>query len=221
MLLAIDTSTRLASVALYAAGVVRGEHTWWADQNHTAELWPQIMGLLQQEGIAPRQLTGIVVAIGPGSFNGLRVGLSAAKGLAWSLGLPLVGVCTLEAIAYQHSLLRMPIRPVLPAGRGEVNTALYRHLFRRWRQLEAPRLATLDQLCAETERRTLFCGELEAAQVETLRQSLGRRVVIAPPAAAPRRAAFLAELGAQRLAAAAADDPVTLQPIYLRHAVSG
>jgi len=216
MLLAIDTSTQIASVALYHNGMLQDESTWWSQQNHTAELMPAIINLLGRQGLTPSQLEGIAVALGPGSFNGIRVGVSTAKGLAYALGLPLVGVSTLEILAYAHSLMRIPIRPILPAGRGQINTALFRNFRHRWCRLEEDRITTWDEICIQTVRRTVFCGEIGQAEAERLRQDLGRLAVILPPAANWRRAGYLAELAWQRLQAGLCDDPITLQPIYLR-----
>jgi len=82
MLLALDTSTRFASIALYDEFGVQGELTWRVDQNHTEDLMPRVVDLMAGAHVTPASLTGVAVALGPGSFNGLRVALSAAKGLA-------------------------------------------------------------------------------------------------------------------------------------------
>ena len=94
MQLAIDTSTNTTSVALVQDSEVLAELTWRSGQNHTVELLPQLAHLLNQAKLNLQSASGIIVARGPGSFNGLRVGFSTAKGLAFSLGIPIVGIST-------------------------------------------------------------------------------------------------------------------------------
>jgi tRNA threonylcarbamoyladenosine biosynthesis protein TsaB len=214
--LALDTSTQTASVALFRAGRVLEEHTWWSEQNHTTELAPAVASLLARQGVGVSELQAVAVAVGPGSFNGLRVGMSFAKGMACSLGLPVIGVSTLEALAYQQLRFRGLIRPLIPAGRGELNTALFSASRGRWRRLEPDRLAALESVVAETAHRTLFCAGLLPEQAVLLREQLGKRAVIASPAACCPRAGYLAELAWQRLQAGQGIDAGVLEPIYLR-----
>jgi len=215
MLLAIDTATKIASVALYKEGEVRSERTWHSKDGHTVELMPNIVSMLEQEGVAPQDLTAVVVASGPGSFTGLRIGMSVAKSLAFALDIPLVGIPTLDVLAYPHANQRLPTCAIIQAGRGRICTALYQKRRGRWRRLSDYRLTTLADLCATIERRTLFCGEIDPQTDDTLRQRLAKLAVIASPASSLRRAGYLAELGWQRIERGEADDPVTLAPIYL------
>lgn len=215
MLLAIDTSTETASLALWRQSVVIAELTWHVAQDQTRKLLPNLVHLLELAGLELKDLTGLVVARGPGSYNGLRAGMASAKGLALALELPLVGIGTLEAEALPYAESGLPIRPIQDAGRGELATALYRLVRGQWCQLEEERLTTLEALCAEVRRQTLFCGELAHKVADQLRQNLGRLAVV--PASPPlRRAGYLAELGRRRLEAGDRDDLATLQPLYLR-----
>jgi len=216
MQLAIDTSTDTASLALVEDSEVLAELTWRCGQNHTAQLLPHLTHLLEQAKLDLKSATGIVVAKGPGSFNGLRVGISTAKGLALSLGVPLVGISTLEVEAYQHAQTGLPVCPVFNAGRGEIATALYQMKGKEWLQLAAEHITTTDALCSRITTKTIFCGEYVTQLASQLRKMLKQRAVIPPPASRLRRAAFLAELGQQRLQTGDYDDPATLQPLYLR-----
>ncbi|MFH1003763.1 MAG: tRNA (adenosine(37)-N6)-threonylcarbamoyltransferase complex dimerization subunit type 1 TsaB [Chloroflexota bacterium] len=216
MYLAIDTSTEIASIALAREGEVLAELTWRSGQNHSVELLPNLEHLLAQAGLTIEAALGIIVARGPGSFNGLRVGISTAKGLAFSRGIPIVGLSTLEVAAYPHALTGRPVRPIFNAGRGEIATATYQQQGDRWQTLEPEHLTVIDRLCAEIATPTVFCGEPGPAIIDELNQRLGGRAVIPPPAARLRRAAFLAELGYRRLQTGPPDDPTTLQPLYLR-----
>jgi tRNA threonylcarbamoyladenosine biosynthesis protein TsaB len=215
MLLALDTSTRFASIALYNESGVQGEHTWHVEQNHTEDLMPHVVALMAAAHVVPANLTGVVVALGPGSFNGLRVAMSAAKGMAIALHIPIVGFSTLETLAYQHGSLSLPVRPILEGGGPDLATALYRVTRNHWAQVEEPRLATVDAICEATTQRTLFCGEISPALAAEFRQRL-ENAIIAPPAANARRAGYLAELGWLRIRDGNVDDAGALQPLYLR-----
>jgi len=216
MQLAIDTSTDTASLALVEDSEVLAELTWHCGQNHTVQLLPHLAHLLHQTGLNLESTTGIIVARGPGSFNGLRVGISTAKGFALSLGVPIVGISTLEVAAYQHAETGLPVCPIFNASRGEIATALYRMKGKEWRQLAAEHITTVDALCSEITTRTVFCGDFVALIAPQLKKQLKQKAVIPPPATRLRRASFLAELGNQRLQAGDHDQPATLQPLYLR-----
>ena len=216
MQLAIDSSTDTASLAIARGNEVLAELTWCCGQNHSVELMPRLSRLLEQANIDLKSISGIIVARGPGSFNGLRVGISTAKGLAFSLGVPLVGISTLEAIAYSHAEAGLPVCPILNAGRGEIATAIYQLKGDRWQQITAEHISTVDALCTKITARTIFCGELTPAIIDELTGRLGQKAIIPPPASRLCRAGFLAELGLKRLQSGDCDQPSTLQPIYLR-----
>lgn len=213
--LAIDTSTRGTSVALYRDGLV-AEYNWQTRDQQTRELIPVIDTLLTREQIDVKALSGVAVALGPGSFNGLRVGVSTAKALALSLNLDLAGIGTLEASAYQYAGLPFQVRPVLNAGRGQINTALFQGDPQSWHQLEEPQAVTLDELINRIDEHVVICGEIEPVWASELRNRLGNLVYLPPMASWARRAGFVAELGWRRLSEGKADDIVSLQPIYLR-----
>jgi tRNA threonylcarbamoyl adenosine modification protein YeaZ len=216
VLVAIDTSTDIASLALVKDRLTVAEFTWRSGQNHTTQLLPNLTHLLKLVGLDISALTGIIVAKGPGSFNGLRVGISAAKGLAFSLNIPIVGVSSLEAEAYQYAGTSLPVCPVFNAGRNEIAAALYRKQAPGWRQLKAEYITTVEQLCAETKQKTLFCGEYLPAISSQLVLRLADRAVIVSPITDLRRASYLAELGMIKIAAGKTDNVATLQPVYLR-----
>ena len=216
MQLAIDTSTDTASLAIVQDSEVLAELTWRCGQNHTTQLLPHLAHLLNQTKLSLQSTTGIIVARGPGSFNGLRVGISTAKGLAFSLGIPIVGISTLEAEAYQHAETSLPMCPILNAGRGEIATAIYQAKHNEWRQLIAEHITTIEALCSQITTKTIFCGEFIPFIATQLTKQLKQKAVITPPAAGLRRASFLAELGLKRLKAGDYDNLTTLQPLYLR-----
>jgi tRNA threonylcarbamoyladenosine biosynthesis protein TsaB len=218
MLLALDTATRTAGLALYdqEAGRVLGEESWYCSDNHTVELMPRLVRLTAQLGVSPASLDGVVVSLGPGSFTGLRTGLGVAKGLVLAHRLPLVGIPTLEVVARPHIYQQLPIWAVLQAGRGRICAAHYVRRRGRWLQQAPYYLTTWEKLCAEVEKPSLLCGEIDAHDADSIREQLGPDVMIATPAASLRRAAYLAELGWERLAQNDRDNPATLAPIYLQ-----
>jgi len=195
---------------------VLAELTWRCEQNHSTQLLPHLASLLNQTKLSLQSADGIIVARGPGSFNGLRVGISTAKGLAFSLGIPIVGISTLEAEAYQHGETGLPICPIFNARRGEIATALYQAKHNEWRQLIGEHITTIETLCSQITTKTIFCGEFIPFIATQLRKQLKQKAVIPSPATSLRRASFLAELGLKRLKAGDYDNPATLQPLYLR-----
>ncbi len=216
MLVAIDTATNYASLALHDGFKVRAEYTWEAQRRHTVGLLPRLVAALEQLGLGVEHLSGVAVTRGPGSFTGLRVGLAVAKGLALARGLALVSVPTLDVVAVAQGRDRRPLCVVLQAGRGRVCVATYRWWRGEWYAREAPRLTTWPVLVEETSSPTLFCGEIDLVGADAL-ATLGERAVLLPAATRLRRAGFLAELAWRRLNRGEADDPATLTPIYLQY----
>jgi len=218
MLLALDTSTKQAGIALYdgARGLI-AEYNWHSANRHTEELMPAVAQMLAQASAKPSGLRAVAVALGPGSFTGLRVGLAAAKGLALANGLTLLGIPTLDTVAYPHQAQPVPVIAVLQAGRGRVYWAPYAHGPGGWAAQEPARLSTVPELANAVVRPLMFVGELSAVDRETLITWAGRsRVNFLPPALTLRRGGYLAELGWLRFEAGESDDPAALSPIYLQ-----
>ena len=214
--LAIDTSTDIAGLAIARGDQLLAELSWHCRQNHSVELMPLLNQLMMQAGVDYKDIGGIVVARGPGSFNGLRVGISSAKGLAFGLGVPLVGIGTLEAAAYHHASAGLPVCAAVNAGRDEIGAAIYQQIDGEWRQLIAEHVTTVDALCRQIDNKTIFCGPLPPGIEDELRRKLAERALIAPPIARLPRAGCLLELGAVRLDAGEDDGAAALQPLYLR-----
>ncbi len=216
MELSIDTSTDTAGIALSSQGEIIAELTWHAGQNHTAELAPNLLCIMEQTGLSLKDINGIIVAQGPGSFNGLRVGMSFVKGLALALDIPLVGISTLEVEAFPYASTALPICPIQNAGRGEIATALFQTKKGKWCRLAEEHITTVEALIPEIERRTIFCGRIPLAIVPLLRERLRGKALIVEGSAGFRRAGYLAELGWSRLKSCDFDHSPTLEPLYLR-----
>jgi tRNA threonylcarbamoyladenosine biosynthesis protein TsaB len=213
MLIALDTSTRWTGIALYDGerGLI-AERNWLAGNRHTAELLPECEALLKMVDLSRSALTAVAVAIGPGSFTGLRVALSAGKGLALARSIPLVGVPTLAATAYPFLSEHLPVLAIAEAGRGRACWASFRQgddLFDRRFSL-----SSLGEMLAQLDEPTLLAGEL----TPELRAACADLPLARPllPARAPRRAGYVAELGWLRLASGLQDDLESLAPIYLQ-----
>lgn len=221
MLLAIDTATTISSVSLYQDAVV-AESTWPAGRDHTRELLPEVERLLGLSGKSTKDLSAVGVSLGPGSYNGLRVGIASAKAICLTLGIPIIGIDTPRAMAYQFRLTFRPVRPLYNAGLGEIATGLYQARDQLFATLEEPHLATLDELLSASPSDTLFCGDLRPEWRDAIRVRFGEDGVMPRPAEDLRRAGYLAELAWKQLEAGIVSDAATLQPLYLRRpAISG
>jgi len=216
MELALDTSTDVSGLALSREGEVLAEMAWLAGQDHARQLFPALEALMERGGVGLEEVRAIFVALGPGSFNGLRVGLAAAKGLVLALGAPLVGVSTLEVEAFPFRSAGLPLCPVHGAGREDLAVALFREGLGGWERLWEDQLLSPAKLLSRLPEKVLFCGEIPPHFLDHLEAWEGD-AVIPSPNARRRRPAFLAELGWQRLQERGPDVAASLQPIYLRH----
>lgn len=213
MLLALDTATRFASLALHDGRVLRYEATWEAGRQHTTQLMPRIVAALEELRLKPEALSAVAVALGPGSFTGLRVGLAIAKGLALARGIPLVGIPTLDILAAAQGQSRYPLIAIIQAGRGRLCAARYRW-HKGWQRREGPFLTTWEDLLVSIIQPTLLCGEIDEKGFHLI-EGLGEQVTVLSSAHCLRRAGFLAELAWERVRRGETDDPATLAPLYL------
>lgn len=239
-LLSLDTSTRYSSIALCSEDELYGEYTWSSTNNHSVELLEYAQHLLTECQMTLQQLDAIVVATGPGSFNGVRVALATAKTLAFALRKPLVGVSTLESIAFQQQHVCGPICAILEAGRSELYVACY--IFEESANADGNKIYCMrrlgeyllcspqylaaylqehmrDWLAVPSEQGYppfLFCGEISEATRQALYANFAGHCLFVGKLEAPRRASVLASLALQRLRDNQVDDPLMLEPLYLR-----
>jgi tRNA threonylcarbamoyladenosine biosynthesis protein TsaB len=213
MLLAIDTSTRYAGVALADENRVLAARCWYSSVNHTTELMPAVSDTLKSRGLTPQDLAGIAVALGPGGFSALRVGMSAAKGLALAAQKPLAGLSTLELEAFPYLESGLAVCAVLDVGRKEVASARFDAAGERVRD---DLICGPEELLAEFTQPTLFCGEGLLPWAELIKERLGPRAVVISRWSPASRLWSLVELGRRQLAAGQTSDLVALQPYYLR-----
>jgi tRNA threonylcarbamoyladenosine biosynthesis protein TsaB len=214
VILALDTSTQQSSVALLDEKVVRSEWSWQSGGSASGQLHRVIAESMDLTAVSMDSLRGVVVARGPGSFSGVRVAISVAKGLAMGLGIPLVGISTLDVIGLQASAISDDVWAVLPAGRGQVYAAHFVGRGPGWRRDGDYRLLSAEELIPE-----LPGAEVAGDGVELLFQNQRDHSSLRPVAFGPcalRRAAFLAELGRIYLQSGGRDQLDDLEPLYLR-----
>jgi tRNA threonylcarbamoyl adenosine modification protein YeaZ len=217
MQLVIDTSTGYAGLAIVHGYQILAETIWQCGSNHSVELSPHLVSLLAQNKVDIQSIDCVIVAKGPGSFNGLRVGVSEAKGIAYSLGIPIIGISTLEATAYQFALTGMPVCAIQNAGREEIAAAIFQRKQRKgWCRVMEEQITTLSQIQHQIKIPTIFCGEFNEATGMQVKKLFKSRALMPTPAGQLRRAAYLAELGQIRITAQDYDNLATLQPLYLR-----
>lgn len=213
MLLAVDTSTTRAGIALYNGEVV-AESVWLAGRDHGRHLMPLIQQTLDRLRLKPSDLTAVAAARGPGSFTGLRVGLAVARGLQVGLGVPLHGVGTLEVLANSLPPLDYPVWAVLAAGRGRYAAAQFRASGGRYVQDGKLMGITVETLLRLAVDRCGIVGDLDA-EARMAVSGLGPHVWVAPPALAVRRPAVLAELAWLRIQRGDTPSADAGEPIYL------
>ena len=213
MLLAVDTSTAQVGLAVYDGAQVIGEYAWRSRQRHTVELAPAIHELLTRCGLAMDELRALGVALGPGSFTSLRVGLSLVKGFAFARGLPLIGIPTLDILAAAQPLSRMPLLAAIQAGRGRLAGGWYRRSKGGWKAKGPARVMTAKGLVEEVNSPAIVCAELTAEERRILAGN--PEIQLVSPAGSVRRPAVLAEQAWKRWQAGDVDDGPTLAPIYL------
>jgi len=197
MLLAIDTSTSFSGIACYSQEGLLGECVWQSERNHTAQLLPQLDMLFQHIERVPADIEAIGVALGPGSWSGIRVGIS-----------------TLDVLAYQHRLAGTLICPIIRLGRGRFATARFQYQD-SWKRVSDYRSASLVELCIGLKDEVLFCGDVTSDVREQLTLELGEYALFPDDVTNVRRPSYLAHMAWQRYSANDEDNIVQLEPLYL------
>ena len=223
-ILGIDTSTPIGSVALIDDDNLVAEHTLNIVQAHSSRLMPAIDTVLKWSDITADDLDGCAVGIGPGSFTGIRIGVATIKSLCYALDKPIIGVSTLEAVAYNLRWTNGPICPLLDARRNEVYGAIFEggtewHRFSEDLCLSID--AFLDRLGETTAQRRVptpfnFVGDGLLTYGDAVREKLGERAHFADAIFNVPRGATIAYLGSQRLQHGESDNYWTLVPNYVR-----
>ena len=215
LLVAMDTASDVAGVALLEGGGLLGEVTWNARQSHSRQLLPALDWLLSHSDRSKDQIAAIAVCLGPGSYAGMRVGLSTAKAMAYALDVSLMGVGRLEAEALP--LVEASNRRVIPvqaAGRAELAWAVYQPSEEEMVEVAGPRLGPVDDLLLAVQAGDIVTGDVERLNEETVSRlgQAGVRLLDSTHS----RVVGIARLGHRRLLRGDTDDPDALVPMYLR-----
>lgn len=214
-ILAIDTSGATASVAVYQ-GRVLAEATWQSGRRHSAQLLRVIDIVMELADVDKGALSGVAVAAGPGSYSGLRVGISTAMALALALDIPVVQVPTLEALAWSLGFGIGPVRAAIEVGRGRYATVSFlREDDRLTEQSPIENLTLADLLDRASEEGSLLVVDVEPATRENAERDYHGRLRLPTAAASARRAGYVAELAGLKRRPGDVAAAGVVEPIYL------
>ncbi len=213
MILAIDTSTARLGIAVYNGSEILAESSWTSPNRHTVSLAPAVKEMLSDLEIDIKKLKAVSVALGPGSFTSLRVGLSFAKGMALGSGIPVIGVPTLDVTANQQPLTDTPLCAFLQAGRGKLAASFYEIRRGRWASDGTVEVHTAESLSEKITEPTLLTGEFESEMRAVFRKN--KNIKMSSPSSSLRRAGYLAEIGWKIFEKGDIPQTASLAPIYL------
>ena len=218
--LGLDTGASIASIALAIDGRIVGQAIRPVT-SHGAALPGAVGQLLDDANLRAAALSAIAVGIGPGSFTGLRIGLSYAKGLVFASGAKIIGVPSLDALAI--AALESPIaRPgvrvcaLTDARKGEVYAALYEIVSDGLEKVSQDVVMPLVRLISHLDRYAILAGDYQANDAAALAAEEGLEVTVLEPSALESRGRYVAALGAAAIARGKSDSAETLEPLYVR-----
>ncbi|RKU20911.1 tRNA (adenosine(37)-N6)-threonylcarbamoyltransferase complex dimerization subunit type 1 TsaB [Candidatus Poribacteria bacterium] len=220
-ILGIDTSTPIGSVAVIDSDNLVAEHTLNIVQAHSSRLMPAIDTVLKWSDITADNLDGCAVGIGPGSFTGIRIGVATIKSLCYALDKPIVGVSTLEAVAYNLRWTNGTICPLLDARRSEIYGAIFQG-GTKWQRLSEDLCLSIDAFLnrldthAPPNSTINFVGDGLSTYGDAVREKLGEKADFADAIFNVPHGATIARLGSQRLQNGDIDNYWTLVPNYVR-----
>lgn len=217
-ILATDTAERTCSAALTDNRVVIAEIMLNSTQTHSKHLMDMIDAILRYSGIRLSEIDAFAVGRGPGSFTGLRIGISVMKGLALASDKPLIGISDLDALAVQCSLSPLPICVMTDARKSEVYICRYRFDAEKLCRETEPQALSPDNAISGITEPHLFAGSGALLYQEIIRKQLGDMAHFAPDDAHIIKASTIARLASERLERGESDDPADLVPHYIRKA---
>jgi tRNA threonylcarbamoyladenosine biosynthesis protein TsaB len=215
-ILAVDTATTSCSVAIVDKTSLLSEFTIDREETHSKHLMDMIKAVLRMAGLNFSDLDGFAVTRGPGSFTGLRIGLSTIKGLAVASEKPVVGVSSLEALAFQVSYSRDLICPILDARKGEVYFSRYKFLNGHLKKQTKERVASPDKAIDDLNESCLFVGNGALLYKEMILEKMGGLASIAPMIQNTIRASTMAYLSMANFEKNDTDDIEKIMPYYIR-----
>jgi tRNA threonylcarbamoyladenosine biosynthesis protein TsaB len=215
-ILGIETSTNTGSVAILSEEGVLAQYSLNIEVTHSERLMATVDRVLHDTGFTIADIDGYAVAIGPGSFTGLRIGLAAVKGLALVTGRPVAAVPTLKALAWNLPSAAYPVCPILDARKNEVYAATYRFDGTTLVYNMAEAVISLSRLSERISEKTLFTGEASQLFRKDILEIFGDRALFAPISAILPSAASVAEIGLLMIKSGKQADPDNLTPMYIR-----
>jgi tRNA threonylcarbamoyladenosine biosynthesis protein TsaB len=215
-ILGIESSTKTGSVAIVSEDGVIAQYSLNIEVTHSERLMATVDRVMNDTGLAIADIGGFAIAIGPGSFTGLRIGLATVKGLALSTNKPVAAVPTLEALARNLPYSAYPICPLLDARKNEVYAAMYKFEGKALVYLMAEAVLPLSKLAERISEKTLFTGEASRLFRADIEKIIGDRALFAPFSATLPSAATVAEAGLNLIKSGRQADPDSLTPMYLR-----
>ena len=215
--LAIETSGRIGSVALVEDGRVLGEETFEHGLRHAAEMVPRIDKLVRGQNWAPREIGEIYVSVGPGSFTGLRIGVTLAKTVAFATGAQIAAVPSVEVLAQNAPVEARQVIIVLDAKRDQIFTSRLGRAQEQgpWTTEEPAHLDSLTNMLSRSPRPVYLIGEGIPYHSKFL-DPADASIVVTPPELWRARAAAVAEIGYAMCRAGQTTDPQRLLPLYIR-----
>jgi tRNA threonylcarbamoyladenosine biosynthesis protein TsaB len=216
VLLALETSGMCGSIALVTQRQCLGEYTLLSKQTHSRRLLGGIDWLLREAGLDWTEIGGLAVSLGPGSFTGLRIGLSTAKGLAMAAGIPLLGVAALDGLAAQLAHAAPLICPVLDARKQEVYAAFYRPGPVGAERVSDYMVLSPAALAAKINESVILVGDGAVAYEELFRKQLGETAIIASGVIYFPRAAAIGQLAFSKWQKQEFLEPASAVPLYIR-----
>lgn len=223
MLLAIDSATQILSIALHDGQALRAEWSLDAGRQHSALLAPMIQQIMRQANVDRADLQALAVAVGPGSYTGVRIGVALAKGMAAVSDLPLVPLTTLEIVLGAHAPSRYtwPLIATAPAGRSRVIWAKYAPEGDTWVLRRPAAISTWEDLLSACQPPVTISGEITDAGLQAINaaQVAGAPIELPPAADRLRRASRQAEIAWRRLRESKEARPcpaADVRPVYLK-----
>lgn len=217
MILGIDTSSDTMTIALFNNGVVIGEYTTNLKKNHSVRLLPAIAALMDECSVNPTDLKKIAVAKGPGSYTGLRIGVTVAKTMAWDAGIPIVGISSLALLAENGLYFSGKVVALMDARRGNVYAGVYQAIQGEMSNILPDSHIALAELLEKLQQSgeneaIFFTGTLNEQICLMITETLGDRAIFASADYTYARAGSLVKL-AEQLTGEPAD---TFIPDYLK-----
>jgi len=215
-ILGIETATKTGGVAIVSESGVLAEYTLNIEVTHSERLMSTVDRVLKDTGFTLANIDGYGVSIGPGSFTGLRIGLSTIKGLAFTTGKPVAAVPTLKALAWNIPFSRYPVCPLLDARKKEVYAGLYRHDGRNTVQEMPDAVISLAELAGTLTGDILFTGEGARLFEADIKKSFSDRAHFAPLSSSVPSSASVAEIALTMIKGGQQTGPDAIVPMYIR-----